>query len=688
MSRSVAALLASLALLPAAALAQPGAAVPPPAAGAPGVATTTSQDADQAIATANAAIARIVALPDKDRTFDNTIGALDDLLANLENNTSMLVFLSNVHPDAEQRQRSQDSEEKINNYVIDLSKREDLFKAVRAYADTNPGLGGDQKRLFEFVLRDYRRSGMALPKEKRDHLAEVEKEISKLVIDFNKNIANDETALPFTRDELRGTPDELLAHLPRSGDLYMVGMAYPVYSPILENCEVEATRQKLWTAYKRRGGRQNVAILEKVLKLRGEQARILGYESNAQFEIEVRAAKTPAEVRKFYDTLRPLARQKARQDLDEFTAAKREQAKDPKAALKPWDFFFVKNYLQKTRYAVDGEKVREYLPMQGVVDGLFKTTQSLYGLEYKDVTATRGGTPDRPLWHPDVKLYEVHDRASGKLLGEFYLDVYPRDNKYTHAAQWGLVQHRVRADGTVVTPMAALVCNFTKPTAEKPSLLQHEEVETFFHEFGHCLHTIVSDSRYHRFAGTSVERDFVEAPSQMFENWVWDAGVLNTFARHYTTGEPMPRTLLESMIAAKNLGSGLDAEQQFYYAMIDLAYEGTGDGNVDTTKVATDLYPEVTVYGFRPEGTYMQASFGHLMHYNAGYYGYMWSKVWSCDMFRRFKELGMLNPEAGMYYRSKIISLGGTRDAIDLVKDYLGREPRLDAFVEDLGLKK
>jgi thimet oligopeptidase len=242
-------------------------------------------------------------------------------------------------------------------------------------------------------------------------------------------------------------------------------------------------------------------------------------------------------------------------------------------------------------------------------------------------------------------------------------------------------------DGKVSTPLAALVCNFTKPSGGKPGNFQHSEVETFFHEFGHCLHTIVSEAKYFRFAGTSVERDFVEAPSQMFENWVWDASSVNTFARHFETGEPLPKELLDSMIAGKNLGSGLDAENQFYYALTDLRYESTSDGKVDTTKVATDLYPEVTMYSFKPEGTYYQASFGHLMHYNAGYYGYMWSKVYACDMARRFKELGMLSPEAGKYYRQKVISQGGTKDAMDLLKDYLGREPKLDAFVEDLGLK-
>jgi thimet oligopeptidase len=596
--------------------------------------------------------------------------------------------MSNVHPDAAVRDASQAAEERCNNFLIELTQREDLYKAVRAYAATSPSLQGEQKRFLEFLLRDYRRAGMDIPKDKRDHLAEIQKQIGKLQQDFNKNIADDETVVMLTRDELKGVPAELLDSLPHNGEVLAVGMAYPIYIPIIENCENELTRHKMWMAYKRRAGRKNIAVLEKVLALRAEEAQLLGYKNNAEYAIEVRMAKTPKAVEDFYAKLRPLARKKSQQDMLEFTKAKSEQTNNPSAKLYPWDLGFIKNYLLKTKYAVDGEKVRQYFPMQAVVDGLFKTTQSLYGLEYRDVTATKAGTKDRPLWHPDVKLYEVYDKATSKMLGEFYLDMHPRDNKYSHAAQWGLMQHKVWNDGHTTTPLAALVCNFTKPTADKPSLLQHEEVVTFFHEFGHCLHTIVSEARYFRFAGTSVERDFVEAPSQMFENWVWDAGVLDTFARHYTTHEPLPKDLLASMVAAKNLGSGIDAEVQCYYALTDIAYESTSDGKVDTTKIATDLYPQATAFDFRPEGTYYQAAFGHLMHYNAGYYGYMWSKVFSCDMARRFKEQGMLNPEAGMNYRKKIISQGGTRDAADLLRDYLGREPDMNAFVEDLGLKK
>lgn len=657
----------------------------PHAAGS--VVTNTDQDMDKAIATANAAIARIIAIPDKDRTFANTIGALDDLYADLEDSTSMLVFMSNVHPDAAVRDASTAAEEKVNNFGVDVWKREDLYKAVKAYADTKPKLEGEQARLLEFILRDYKRSGLTLPADQRAKLADVEKEIGKLAIDFGKNIADDESAVMLTAEELAGVPEGVLKNLPRNGDVYVVNMQAPTYMPVIENAESEATRQKVWMTHKRRVGSKNIAILEKVLKLRAEEAHMLGYDNNADYEEEVRMSKTAQNVRDFYAKVRPLVRKKAEQDFKEFQDAKRTQTHDAKAELKPWDFMFIKNYLMKHTYAVDGEKVQEYFPMERVVDGLFTITQSLYGIEYKDVTATKGGTAARPLWHPDVKLFEVYDKATKQMIGEFYLDMYPRPNKYNHAAQWGLVQHRVGPDGKVTTPLAALVCNFTKPTAEKPSLLPHEQVETFFHEFGHCLHTMLSQAHYHRFSGTSVERDFVEAPSQMFENWVWNADCLNTFARHYKTGEPLPKSLLDGMVAAKNLGSGLDAENQFYYGLTDLTYETAKDGVVDTTKVASDLYPEVQLYNFKPTGTFYQASFGHLMGYNAGYYGYMWSLVYACDMFQRFHELGMLSPEAGMYYREKILSKGGTLDGADLVRGYLGREPNMEAFAKELGLK-
>jgi thimet oligopeptidase len=635
----------------------------------------------RAVAAADA----IAAIPDAQRTFDNSVGAVDDLLAHLDTHTNMLRFMQYVSTDAAEREASQKAEEHVQNWLIEFNKREDVYRAVRAVAATNSKLEGERKRLLERLLRDYRRAGMELPPDKREQLKTVEKEIARLGIEFEKNIRDDQTKVLVSGDGLKGMPDDYINGLKREGDLYVITMDYPTFNPLMDFCEVEQTRMDAWKAYKRRAGDKNVALLEQILKLRAQAAQLLGYACPADFEIEVRMAKTSAAVRDFYAKLRPLVRTKAAADLAEFTAAKREHTGRPDARLEPWDQSCYEKRLLKTHYAVDAQKVREYFSMDRVVDGLFSITQSLYGLEYRDVTdaaASRG----RPLWHPDVRLFEVWDKADGRMLGEFYIDLYPRENKYNHAAQWGLVSRKKWPDGSLQRPLAALVCNFTKPTADKPSLLSHLEVETFFHEFGHCLHTILTEADYGMFAGTSVARDFVEAPSQMFENWVWDARVLKSFARHYKTGEPFPDETLDGMIRARYLGSGLKAERQFYYGIVDLTYHSRPDGIVDTTKVANALFGDVEQFPPQNDTCY-QASFGHLIGYQAGYYGYQWSLVYACDMFQRFRELGVLSPDAGQYYRKKILARGSTIDELDIVKDYLGREPRMEAYLERLGLK-
>ena len=642
----------------------------------------------EAINRADAGIAAILAVPENGRAYENTVLALDDVLARFDTDCGMTLFMQYVSTDKAERERSSLAEQHYNNWLIDLSKNEAVYQAVKA-AEGKMRLAKMPPiayRLAEHALRDYRRAGMELPAEQRDKLKEIQKEISRLGIEFDKNIRDDETVVPLTREELQGMPEDFLANLKQAGSLYLVGMDYPTFNGILENCPTETTRQKVWTEYKRRGGQKNVAVLEQILKLRAQAASMLKYPTAAEYEIEVRMAKNAANVKAFYEKLRPLVREKAQRDFDEYLAAKRQHTGDQSASLWPWDQPYYEKLLQREKYAVDSRKVQEYFPMNRVVDGLFSITQSLYGLEYREITDT-ARSAGRPFWHPDVRLFEVWDKAKNELLGEFYIDLYPRDNKFTHAAQWGLVARKRFADGTTQKPLAALVCNFTKPTADKPSLLTHDEVETFFHEFGHCLHTILTEVEVGRFAGTSVERDFVEAPSQMFENWVWDADVLKTFALHYQTNQPLPNDLLQGMIRARYLGSGLFAEHQFYYGLVDLTYHMQPEGLVDTTKVGLDLFEDIELFKAVPN-TYFQASFGHLVGYQAGYYGYQWSLVYASDMFQRFKELGMLNPEAGKYYRGKILARGGSVDGLDMVKDYLGREPKMDAYLEHLGLKR
>ncbi len=656
------------------------------------LASTSVQD-DSSVAAAlqraDDSIQIIVDIPDDQRTFDNTIGAIDDMLANLGLAVEMPMFMAYVSTDAAEREAGQKAEEDVNNWYIDLGKRVDLYQAVKAYAATTPSLEGEQKRLLEHTLRDYRRAGMELSAEKREELTATEKEINRLSIEFEKNIREDATRIPLTRAELAGMDDAYLATLPQSGDLYLLGMSYPEFLPVMELCTDETTRKKAWLAYKRRSGQKNVEVLESIIKLRAEAANLLGYAHPADFETEIKMAKNAETVLNFYKELRPLVRKKALLDLEEFTAIKRSHTGDSNAKFYPWDFDFYKNRLLKEKYAVDSEKVREYFAVDHVIDGLFSITQSLYGLSYQEITE-EATARDMPLWHEDVKLFEVTDTRRGEVLGQFYIDLHPRPNKYGHAAQWGLYDHKVWSDGHVTKPVAALVCNFTKPTKDKPALMSHDEVQTFFHEFGHCLHTLLSDATYDQLSGTAVERDFVEAPSQMFENWVWDADVLKTFARHYQTGEVFPDELLDGMLKARYLGSGMLAERQFFYGNFDMRCHLDPTGTTDTTQLAHDLWdPEkenVELYDPVPE-TFFQAAFGHMTGYQAGYYGYQWSLVYACDMFQRFKEMGMLNPEAGMYYRDKIISRGGTQDGLDLIKDYLGREPDMSAYLRNLGLE-
>jgi thimet oligopeptidase len=643
-----------------------------------------------ALQQAEAAVNAIVAIPPEKRTFDNTFMALDDLVTRLQTDTNMITFMAYVSSDSDKRDAGNKAQEDVANYLVQLLKRDDLYAALKSVAQTKPTLDPARQRYLNYAMRDFRRAGMDLAPEQRDKLKHIEMELNKLAIEFEKNIAEDATRVFLTADELKGMPEEFMKRLEavRSGNLYVVPVDPPTFNAIMDNCPVESTRQKVWFAWKRRAGQKNVEILEKIIKLRAEAAQLLGYPNRAAYEIEIRMAKTPQAVQAFYDKLRPLVRDKAKLDYAEYLAAKKAETGDPNAVLYPWDQPYYEKALQRQKYAVDARKVQEYFPFDRVMDGLFSITQSLYGLEYRDIT-DKAESMGKPLWHTDVKLYEVWDKAGNTMLGEFYIDLYPRENKYSHAACWGLVPSKTYVDGTHQKPVAGLVCNFTKPTPDSSSLMTHDEVETFFHEFGHCLHNILTDVNIGYFAGTNVESDFVEAPSQMFENWVWDADVLNTFARHYKTGEPLPKELLEGMVKARYLGSGLFAEHQFYYGLTDLAYHLQPDGQVNTTDVAEKLFAEIELYPPVPH-TFYQASFGHLANpgYVSGYYGYQWSLVYASDMFQRFKELGMLDPKAGMYYREKILSRGGTVDALDMVKDYLGREPQMDAYLEHLGLKK
>ncbi len=640
-------------------------------------------EVDRALQEAEAAIAKIVAIPDGERTLANTVVAVDDMWARLWVATDMMTFMSVVSPDADLRDLGETAQVEIEAWMIGVGKREDLFRAIQAYAESGSTPEGEGARLLEFMLRDYRRAGMALDDEARAELTEIELELSQLELDFKKNIREEDEIVLLTREELAGVPESWFSGVKESEGLFLVTLDNPTYLPVMRHGTDPVARRKLYVARRRRAGK-NVGLIEEILKLRSRQAALLGFQHAADFEAEVRMSGNAEAIQAFYEELRPKLRAKAELDFAEYQSAMREHTGDPEAQLNPWDQSFYNDRLLKEKYAVDQEKVREYFSVANVIDGLFSVTEELYGLEYREITET-AAEQGYTMWHEDVQLFEVWDQASKEMLGQFYLDLYPRPNKYNHAAQFSLLSRKRWPDGSLQKPLVALVCNFSKPTADRPALLPHSEVRTFFHEFGHCLHSILTSAETTQFSGTRVARDFVEAPSQMFENWVWDAEVLKRFAKHYETGEVLPAELLEGMLAARNLGSGMSNQAQVFLGSLDLAYHTAPGGEVDSVAVGNEIYERETLYRSTPE-TYFHAAFGHLIGYQAGYYSYLWSKVFAQDMFGRFKEHGMLNAEAGSYYRNKILAPGGTRDAKELLLDYLGREPDSTAFLEHLGL--
>lgn len=385
-------------------------------------------------------------------------------------------------------------------------------------------------------------------------------------------------------------------------------------------------------------------------------------------------AKTPERVGEFYDELVDPLTEKGRDELAEISQLL--SADTGENEVQVWDWRYYDTQQRKSDYGVDNFEVAKYFPLAQVLDGMFELTSEMFGIEYEEITGF-------DTWHDDVELYAMRDASSGEELARFYLDLHPREGKYGHAAEFPLIPGRRLEDGTYQNPTCAMVANFTKPTDDTPSLLQHSEVETLFHEFGHVLHQNLGRTELARFSGTNVERDFVEAPSQIMQHWVWRPHILRRFARHHETGEPIPEDLVDQLVAARRLNKGLTQLRQLQFGWWDQEIHAGSDRDLDEidrrgTELA--LLP-------RHPGTFPMASFGHLMGgYDASYYGYMWSEVFGDDMFSRFEDEGVANPEVGMAYRREILEPGGSADPDEMLRSFLGREPDNRAFLRKLGI--
>jgi len=643
-----------------------------------------SVQADLLMKISQAVYDSIGALKAEDVTYDNVIKALGDNSVEYENVRNMLDFLQHVSPDKALRDASVTSDKKLSEFDVEISMREDVFQSLLALekklGDT---LEPEAKRFLERHIKMGRRNGLHLLKEVQEEIKAIKKEISDLSIDFSKNLNEENTVLEFTAEELDGLPADLLNSLERTElGLYKLTLKYPHVFPCFKFVKKPETRRKVDTAFNSRCINENTPILEKLVKLRQKKATLLDFPTHSAFVLDMRMAKSPERVAKFLTDLQTKLCPLRDSDLALFLEYKQQECKELgiefDGKINSWDMRYYMTRVEERKYSVDENKLKEYFSLEVVTKGLLGIYQDLLNLKFELV-------PGHHSWHEDATLYSVFDNDMQSLIGYFYLDLFPRPGKYGHAACFGLQPRSRTSDGTTQVAVGAMVANFTKSTADQPSLLSHDEVETYFHEFGHVMHRICAETQFSLFSGTAVERDFVEAPSQMLENWCWERESLARMSAHYKDGSAIPDDLLVPLLNSRKANAGVFNMRQITLATFDQTIHTRPE--VDTAAVFREVSEKILGVPVAP-GTNMAASFGHLAGgYDAQYYGYLWSEVFSADMFHsRFKTEGVMNAKVGSDYKNFILKPGGSLDAEVMLRNFLGRDPKEDAFLVSKGL--
>lgn len=600
----------------------------------------------------------------------------EDQMAEFSDRVNSLTFMGYVSPDADLRTEAFKCEEAVSSFSVEIMTRKDLYQRVLF----SHAAGSEEERLHSQLVKSFEENGLQLSDEKLAELRALKKELGQLESKFSKNLNEDATTVSFSEAELAGTSQDFKNRLKKDGDgQYIVTTKRTDYGHVMENATNPETRRQMQFAYNNRAAATNTKLLEEAVVLRFKIGQLLGFENWADARTSGRMAQNSTNVRNLLTDLKAKLAAKTKEDLDALLVEKK-RVEDPNATeLHSWDISFFSNLLKKSQFSLDSETVREYFPSDVVVKGMFQVYSKLLDVGYQEVKGAN-------VWHPSVKLYAVTENNTGAVLAYFFGDFFPREGKYGHAAAFTLVSGRRFSKGNYNVPVSSIVANFTPPTANKPSLLSHDEVETLFHEFGHIMHQILTRAPYASLSGSSVARDFVEAPSQMLEEWVWDKDILNMISGHYTDhSQKLPEELLEKMLAAKNFNRAYFYSRQLTFGLTDLEIH-SATGPVDVTE-AFDRNYEQTI-GVKPiQGGHFMAGFGHMMGgYDAGYYGYIWSEVYAADMFTAFESAGLLDETTGHRYRQFILEQGNMDDPLNLVTKFLGRTPNNQAFFKKLGI--
>jgi thimet oligopeptidase len=595
---------------------------------------------------------------------DPALSLFDDAFGLLVNAAAQASLLRNVHPSAAARQAAERDEQEVDAAQTELSLDRGLFDALSRVdvSDADPAT----RWLVEKGLRDFRRAGVDRDDATRARVQALREELVRIGQEFGRNVRDDARQVRVDPSELAGLPEDWLRARPPGDDGKVRVTTDPTdYVPVVTWAESAALRERLWRLQRQRAHPANLEVLSRMLSRRAELARLLGHPSWAAYATEDKMIGGEAQAAAFIERIAEAADVRMRRDHADLLS--RKQSEVPGAGqVDPWDAAFYSERIKSERHGADARAARPYLEYGAVRDGILALTRRLFGIDYRRVEG-------QDTWHPDVEAFDVLEGE--RPLGRIWLDMHPREGKYKHFAQFT----RVNGQAGRRLPEGVLVCNFPRP-GEAPALLDLGEVRTLLHEFGHLLHHVLGGhTRWSAHSGVATEWDFVEAPSQMLEEWIWDPPVLARFAHHVDGGEPIPPALVARMKAADEYGKGLQVRQQMFYAAVSLELHRRPPDGLDTTALVAELQARYTPFR-HVEGTFFHESFGHLDGYSALYYTYMWSLVIAKDLFSVFQDEGILAPETSLRYRKAILEPGGSRPAAALVRDFLGRDTSFGPF--------
>jgi thimet oligopeptidase len=615
---------------------------------------------------AQAALDRMLRVKGK-RTIQNTLVPYNEMMVHAENAAYQANLMESVHPDSAFRAEAENQTRVSTKFLDEVSLNRKIYDALRA-VDAKKA-DAETRHFLDRTRQEFRRSGVDRDDATRKRIAELLEQLTRTGQDFDKNIRNDSRVVLVDKvEELDGLPEDFIRSHPAGADgKIKISTDYPDLFPVIRYAKNSELRRRLMLEDQTRGYPANMAVLDSLISKRWQLATILGYPNWAEYITENKMIGNARNAADFIQRLNDLTMKRATEEYALYL--KRRQEDDPSAtAVNRWEVSYYGRLIRKRDYDFDPQSARAYFPFTRVKQGVLDVTSKMFGVTYKKVSV--------PVWHPSVEAYEVYEGP--KLLGRFFLDLHPRPGKYNHAARFGIRQ----GSAGVQVPEAALVCNFPGDKPDDPGLMEHSDVETFFHEFGHLIHTVFGGhGKWEPVAGTATERDFVEAPSQLLEEWTWDPKVLRSFAKHHETGEPIPADMVEKMRRADAFGRAMSYATQTFYSAVSLNLYNRPAPEVNTDAIVAAAEPKYTPVPSMP-GTHMQCSFGHLDGYSAVYYTYEWSLVIAKDMFSAFNKDDLMDPAIAKRYKDEVLRPGGSRPARESVKAFLGRDYDFKAFDE------